>query len=123
MQKSPQNKACTRYYSDLQEKKVCSLINGTQEPNSGAGKFLKGDVIQRDASLLVECKTATKEKDSFSIKKEWITKNKDEARSMRLYNSVVAFNFGPESKENYFVIDEKLMKFLVDKLIEEESSF
>ena len=37
---------------------------------------------------------------------------------MRLYNSCISFNFGPET-DNYYVISEKLMKFLVEKLQEE----
>ena len=108
----------TRYYSDLQEDRVKELISGWKNPNSGAGKFRKGDVIQQDASILVECKTPTCEKDSFSIKKEWITKNRSEARDMRLFNNAIAFTYGPK-QENFFVIDEKLFKFLIEKLIEE----
>ena len=58
------------------------------------------------------------DKSSFSIKQDWILKNKDEAFSQRLSNSCVAFNFGPD-KPNYYCIDEKLMKFLVEKLEED----
>lgn len=36
---------------------------------------------------------------------------------MRLDNSCIAFNFGPD-QPNYYVINEKLMKFLVEKLEE-----
>ena len=58
------------------------------------------------------------DKDSFSIKKDWITKNELERREMRLANSCLAFRFGPD-QEDYFIINEKLMKFLVEKLKEE----
>ena len=108
----------TRYYSDLQENAIKDLIGGWKNPNSGAGNFKKGDVIQSEASIIIECKTPTIEKDSFSIKKEWITKNRSEARDMRLFNSAIAFTYGPK-QENFFVIDEKLFKFLIEKLIEE----
>ena len=114
----PKNKDCTRAYSDAQEKDICRKLNATQQPNSGAGHFRKGDCINYDASLLIEAKTPTKEKDSFAIKKEWIKKNKEEAFSQRVFNGCIAFSFGPE-QPNYFVIDEKLMKFLVEKLEEE----
>ena len=114
----PKNKESTRYFSDMQEKSVCKVCNATQQPNSGASLFRKGDVINRDASLLIECKTCMLEKDSFSIKKEWIKKNKEEAFTQRVFNSCIAFNYGPE-QENYFVISEKLMRFLVEKLEEE----
>lgn len=109
----------TREFSSIQENKVAKLLGGQVNPNSGAGKWRKGDVIIPEV-LLVECKTCMTDKSSFSIKSEWITKNKEEAFSNRLYNSCIAFNFGPD-KPNYFVIDEKLMKFLVEKLIEENS--
>ena len=114
------NKNSTRYYSNNQEISVCKLLNAIQTPNSGAGKWRKGDCQQQEASLLIECKTVTTDKNSFSIKKDWIIKNKEEAFNQRLNNTCIAFNFGPNQK-NYFVIDEKLMKFLVEKLIEENS--
>ena len=114
------NKEATRFYSDQHEKSICKALAAKQQSNSGAGKFRKGDVIQDEASLLIEAKTSMTDKDSFSIKKDWIIKNKEEAFALRKSNSCVCFNFGPES-ENYYVIDEKLMKFLVQKMIEENS--
>ena len=122
MIKSPKNKNCTRAFSDKQEKDVCNLLNAQQQSNSGAGKFNKGDVVQIEANMLIECKTATANKESFSIKKEWIEKNKNEGFSKRLPNHAIAFNFGPDSKENYFVINSRLMQFLVEKLIEENNN-
>ena len=114
------NKDATRYFSDKQEKYICSLLNATKTPNSGAGLWRKGDAFQEEASLLIECKTVEKDKKSFSIKKEWLEKNDEESFMQRLNNSCIAFSFGPDQR-NYFVIDEKLMKFLVEKLIEENS--
>lgn len=105
----------TRYYSDLQEKSVCKALNAYQQSNSGAGKFSKGDCIHKGASLLIECKTCTTDKDSVSVKKEWLEKNLQEARSQRLANNCVAINFGPNQK-NYYIIDENLMQFLVTEL-------
>lgn len=112
------NKESTRYYSSLQEEYVAKLLNGQNNKSSGSGHFRKGDVIINDASMLCECKTTMTDKDSFSIKKEWITKNNEERFAMRLDNSCIAFNFGP-GQQNYFVINEKLMKYLVEKLREE----
>lgn len=108
----------TRDFSSKQESKIAKLLGGQVNPNSGAGKWRKGDVQVPEASLLIECKTCMSDKSSFSIKSDWIAKNKEEAYSNRLYNSCIAFNFGPD-KSNYFVIDEKLMSFLVEKLIED----
>ena len=114
------NKEATRYYSDLHEKSVCRALGASQTPNSGASKWTKGDVVQRAASLLIECKTVMSEKQSVSIKRDWIVKNKEEAFLNRLDNSCLCINFGPDTN-NYYVIDEKLMKFLVEKLEEENS--
>ena len=118
--KKTTNKESTRYYSNLQENQVAKLLGGYQTPNSGATNFIKGDVKIPTASLLVECKTLKTEKDSISIKKEWLEKNNYEAKLTRHSNSMLAFNFGPNTK-NYFIIDEKLAKFLVDKLIEDNN--
>lgn len=111
------NKESTRFYSDKMEKSVCKDVGGSQTPNSGAGTFAKGDVVVKDASLLIECKTVIEDKKSFSIKKDWFEKNKEEAFRQRLRNNCVAFNFGP-NQQNYYVIDSDLMKILVEKLKE-----
>ena len=111
------NENSTRYHSNLQEQYVADLLDGRQQSNSGAGHFNKGDVIVRNASLLVECKTQTSDKDAMSIKKEWIETVNTERRQTGLENWAVAIKFGPSS-DNYFVINEKLMRFLVEKLSE-----
>ena len=67
----------TRFYSSRQEKQVAKTINGKQTANSGATNFSKGDVTTD--KFLIECKTVCKEQKSFTIKKEWIDKNKEEA--------------------------------------------
>ena len=114
------NKESTRFYSDAHEKSICKALGGTQNSNSGAGNFSKGDVVVKDASLLIEAKCCMKPKDSVSIKRDWIEKNKHEGFMVRRDNQAVCINFEPNGS-NYYVIDEKLMRFLVDKLIEENS--
>lgn len=111
------NTRATRYYSNKQEEAVAKLIGAKRQANSGASLFAAGDLTSSKASLLVECKTCTTNKESLSVKKEWITKSKEEAHSKRLLNSCIAFSFGPD-EPNYFIIDEKLMRFLVEKLEE-----
>ena len=100
---------------------MSSLLGGRRNPNSGAGHFDKSDIIIDKASMSIECKTCMTQKDSFSIKKEWFKKNKEEAFANRLDNSAIAFNFFFEDKEDYYIIDSKLMSFLVEKLSEEYS--
>ena len=99
----------TRWYSDKQEKKVAKAIGGRQTANSGATDFSKGDVTTDN--WLIECKTATSEKQSFSIKREWLKKNREEAFSMgKDYNALV-FDFG-DNGERYYIVDEKTFKLL-----------
>lgn len=115
----PKNKNSTRYASTIQEDRIVSKFGGFRTSNSGAGLFRKGDVHINDASLLIECKTCMTPKDSFSIKKEWIEKDIKEAFANRLSNTAIAFNFNYEDKQDYYVIDDKLMRFLIEKLREE----
>lgn len=93
----------TRWHSNKQEKQVAKAVHGKQVANSGATALSKGDVRTKD--WLIECKTSTTPKQSFSIKKEWLEKNKEEAFAMnKLYNAL-AFNFG--TGNNYYIVDEK----------------
>ena len=114
------NKEATRYFSDKQEKEVAKMLGGHQTPNSGATGFVKGDVIL-DNLMLIECKTKTKEGNSFSINRDWIEKNELERKEMQLPYSCLAIKFNPDDNynENYFVINSKLMKMLVEHLREE----
>ena len=114
------NKESTRFYSNKHEESICKALGAQKQSNSGAGRFRKGDVVHNGASMLIEAKTTMTEKDSFSIKKEWFKKNKEEAFLLRKSNSCICFNFGPDS-DNYYVIDEKLMKFLIDSILRENS--
>ena len=113
-------KVATRKASDVQEERVAEKLGGFRTGNSGANAWRKGDIHVVDASLLCECKTVMSSKDSFSIKKEWIKKNREEAFANRLDNTAIAFNFYYEDKDDYYVIDDKLMRFLIEKLKEEE---
>ena len=113
------NTDATRFYSDKQEKYVCKMLGGEQVSNSGAGLFKKGDVIIKSASMLCECKCQMENKKSYSVKKETLEKLSEEAFADRLYNTCLCFNFGPDS-DNYFVISEKLMRYLIKKLNEDE---
>ena len=111
------NKEATRYASSIQENRIAKKFNGKVSSNSGASRFSGGDVTVEDASLCIECKTCMKPSKSFSIKKEWIEKNIEEAFVNRLENYCIAFNFNYEDKADYYVIDDKLMTFLVDCLV------
>ena len=100
------NKNSTRYYSSRQEKAVAKALKGKVVANSGAPIFVAGDV--KTSQWLIECKTCINQKKSFSIKKEWLEKNKEEAFAMRKDYNALAFNFG--DNKNYYIVDEKTFK-------------
>ncbi len=100
----------TRHYSKQQEKIIAKALGARVTPNSGATPFIKGDVLTD--RFLIEAKTCTTDKNSFSIKKEWIEKNRQEMCFMGKDYSAIAFSFGPSSKQ-YYVIDEELMLDLI----------
>ena len=105
------NKSSTRYFSTKQEKKVAKDLGGRRTANSGATLFSKGDVDLSD--WLLECKTCTSEKQSFSIKREWLDKNEEEAFSMGKEHSALVFNFGESHyPKNYYIISEEEFKRL-----------
>lgn len=111
MSKVPKNKQSTKYFSTKQEQVIAKNIGGKTVPGSGSPHFYGGDVITND--FLIEAKTTTKPKESFSIKKEWITKNNLERMQVGKPYCALAFQFAPNTP-NYYVIDEKLFKKLLE---------
>lgn len=107
----------TRFYSKQQERKVAKAVSGKVTANSGATAFSKGDVTTD--MFLLECKTCTEPRKSFTIKKEWFDKNKEEAFAMHKDYSAVVFDFG--DGENHYVIDEELFRQLVEYLKEKNN--
>lgn len=107
----------TRYYSSRQEKQVAKTLGGSVVPNSGAIKFGAGDV--QTEKLLIECKTCTTEKKSFSIKQDWLSKLEEEAFSVGKQYPVLVFNFGP-GMDNYYVLNERTFKKFIEFLSNED---
>ena len=111
------NKKATRYYSERQEKRIAKAVRGKMVPNSGAITFGAGDVTTD--SWLFEAKTKTTESNSFSIKREWIEKNKEEAFAMgKDYNALV-IDFG--DGKQFYLTDEKTFLRMKDALAEIDS--
>jgi len=108
----------TRFYSSKQEKVVAKVVGGRQVANSGATSFAKGDVTNDE--WLIECKTATTAKASFSIQREWLIKNKDEAFAMGKNYNALCFDFGPDTNR-YYIIDEKIFRKVLQYFKEVET--
>lgn len=106
----------TRFYSKRQENSVAKAVGGKRTANSGATKFSKGDV--RTDLFLLECKTCTEPRKSFTLHQEWFDKNEEEAFAMNKPYSAIVFDFGDGT--NHYVIDERLFVYLNDKLMEDK---
>lgn len=106
----------TRDFSNAQERSVAKALGGHQTANSGATPFTKGDVIVGE--FVVECKTKMAECNSFTIQKDWLKTINRERIEMGKSACALAFTFDV-GKTNYYVIDERLMKRLVELINEE----
>jgi hypothetical protein len=114
------NRNSTRWYSSKQEKQVAKIVNGKCQSNSGATLFSKGDI--KSSNWLYECKTCIKEQESFSIKKEWLDKLKQEAFAMNKEYFSLVFNFGDiKNSENFYILNEKVFKQIITLLDELEN--
>ena len=102
----------TRFYSNRQEKAVAKTVGGRQVSNSGATTFNKGDVTTD--RVLIECKTCTKPQSTFTVKREWIEKNREEAFAMGKDYSALAVDFG--DGEQHYIISEKMFKEWLNSL-------
>ena len=95
----------TRYFSDLQEKHIAKVTGGKVQSNSGGTKFGGGDV--HTEKFLIEAKTSTTPKKSFSINGKWLLKAKEQAFEQGKEESVLAFRFSPDDESDYYVLTER----------------
>ena len=102
----------TREVSSKQEKAIAKALNGKRTVNSGAGKFDKSDIYV-GADWSIEAKTCIQPKSSFSIKKEWLKKMKEEQYACNKLYSALCFDFG-DNGDRYYIIDENTFKNLIN---------
>lgn len=107
----------TRYVSSQQEKQIAKALGAKRTPNSGATKFDKGD-LTLGSNWLIEAKTCMEPKKSFSIKRDWLEKLKQEQFATSKMYSSLCFDFG-DNKNRYYIIDEMVFKYIVE-LIEKD---
>ena len=100
----------------IEEKRIAKTLNGKRQTNSGATLFSKGDV--KTDKFLLEAKTCIQEKQSFSIKEEWLIKLRQEAFAMNKEFSALVFNFGRKNSENFYILNEKDFKQILSLLEE-----
>lgn len=103
--------------SKKQEEQIARMVGGRVQSNSGGTRFGGGDV--HTDSMFIEAKTPATDKQTFSIKREWLEKAREQAFEQNKTNYALAFRFGPEQPD-FFVIDGRLFKYLIEKLEEEE---
>lgn len=99
----------TKKVSIKQEERVARLFSGNRTPQSGGGKWKKGDVLSED--FLIECKTTLSVRTSYSVSRSILDKADEERREMNKPFYALAFTFGTE--EDFFVVDTKAMKYLL----------
>lgn len=80
--------------------------------------LINGDVASKN--WLFEAKTCMTEKQSFSIKEEWLTKLKQEAFGMNKEFFALVFNFGTKNGSNYYIINERTFLQILSLLNELE---
>lgn len=100
----------TKYYSNMQEKHIADLFGVNVTSGSGGTKFGGGDVIIDN--ILIEAKTTTTEKTSFSIKKQWLDKAAEQAFEQRCDYWALAFRFEPEGKDYYVLSEEQFYDYV-----------
>lgn len=91
-------------------------MGGKVQSNSGGTRFGGGDVHTQ--SFFIEAKTPTADKETFSVKREWLEKAREQAFEQNKTNYALAFRFGPDEPD-FFVIDSRLFKHLITYLEEE----
>lgn len=95
----------TRYFSDKQEKHIARVTGGKVQSNSGGTKFGGGDV--HTDKFFIEAKTPTKEQISFTIKKDWIIKMREQAYEQGKEEAVLAFRFDPNIDNDLYVLSQR----------------
>lgn len=95
----------TRFFSDKQENHIARVTGGKLQSNSGGTKFGGGDV--HTDKFFIEAKTHTKSQTSFTIKKEWITKMREQAYEQGKEEAVLAFRFDPDIDNDLYVLSQR----------------
>ncbi|MEM4178000.1 MAG: hypothetical protein QXS29_10600 [Nitrososphaeria archaeon] len=100
--------------ANFQEKKLSKKLKISQTKNSGSGR-VKADLISHKKQVLIECKRT--DKDSISIKKEWLEKLEAETQ-LTHFLPILALEFG--DKTYYMIVDsnfdlENFLEFLKKK--------
>lgn len=104
----------TREVSSNQEKAISKALGAKRTANSGATKYDKGDlVIGQD--WLIEAKTCMQPKSSFSIKKQWLDKLREEQFATNKMYNALCFDYG-DNKNRYYIIDENTFKQVIELL-------
>lgn len=103
-------KATTRYYSDKQENYIAKITGGVVQSNSGGTKFGGGDVHTK--KFLIEAKTPTKERTSYTVKKEVLAKLYEQAFEQNKECGVLAFRFDPDGSDFYVLSERDFLEYL-----------
>lgn len=108
--------------SSEQEKFVADFLSIKRTPRSGATIHRKGDV--QDSLSVFECKTTMTKKDSFTVKKEWLTKlNRERVEDRKRFAFLVENYGGAGHEENHVIMSIDTFKEIYEvykRTVEEE---
>lgn len=103
------SKKPTKYFSSQQERRIAKSLDGTNDLQSGGGKFIKSDVVLEE--WVIEAKTKVVPQSSITIHKDWFTSVEQDRADMKKSYAAVCFSFG--DGKDYYAMDEKTFKFLL----------
>ena len=96
-------KTSTFAKAEQQTKFVADKLNMRPTARSGATLFGgKGDA--QDELAIIECKTYMEKRDSFTVKREWLTKLAEERFQERKEFAILVQNFGGKPSEDNYVV-------------------
>lgn len=95
-----------------QEVRIAKMFGARRSPQSGGGAWKLGDVLSTD--WLVECKTTTTPKDSYSVRKDILDKADHERAEMHKSYFALAITLG-EQYDDYFVLSKKTMQGILSQ--------
>lgn len=103
------SKKPTKYFSSQQERRIAKSLDGTNDLQSGGGKFNKADVILEE--WVIEAKTKVTPQESMTIHKDWFIGVEKDRSDMKKSYAAVCFSFG--DGKDYYAMDERTFKFLL----------
>lgn len=114
------------YNNHLKNEALLSGASTRMTPNSGAGHIKGDEEITGIIEIMEELKTKIVEqapgKESFTIKKEWLTKLQREAMAANKEFWYLKFSFNEHAPETYIIVEDDVIMSMVKTMVEDRKS-